>query len=477
MPTGKRSILVIILICCSFYLSNYITVNRADFPETITTIYSFDPYKTERNPLRGFFPYIGEYDRFNYSLEFFYIPLTDLMNDFDSYTFDKVLEPNLEEIATRSNQAIFRVYLDYPEEETGIPDFLLNGLTTFSYDEYGGGISPDYTNETLISALESFIEELGKQYDGDERIGFLQLGLLGHWGEWHTYPHEDWFPEEEIQNRILYAFDKAFNKTKLVVRYPAADSPLLNIGYHDDSFAYETIGSEEWQFYNRLLLSREDQKWQKESIGGEVRPEIQENLWNVIPPLSAQDYYECVNLTHASWLLNHDLFESSFTEKQFERAIDGALALGYQFFVQKVEANAIGDSLKITIEMKNTGNAPFYYPLDLKAGIDDEYVEFVGYSTVIENINLLPRELETYNLDLPFAEITNESKISFKLESDYVFKSIFFANFEVNDDGSLDLRPTTKTTEKTSNQIQLIMLVSSLIVISVIKRKKQTEVQ
>ncbi|MGC9781441.1 MAG: hypothetical protein HZR80_19520 [Candidatus Heimdallarchaeota archaeon] len=94
-----------------------------------------------------------------------------------------MLESNLDEIAERGHQAVFRVFLDYPEEPTGIPDFLLNGLTIYQYDEFGGGISPDYTNETLISTLESFIQEFGKQYDGDNRIGFVQIGLLGHWGE------------------------------------------------------------------------------------------------------------------------------------------------------------------------------------------------------------------------------------------------------------------------------------------------------
>ena len=127
------------------------------------------------------------------------------MDDFDSYTFYKTLEPNLNEIASRNHQAIFRVYLDFPIEPTGIPSFLMNGLGKHPYTEYGGGVSPDYSNETLISTLESLIGELGKEYDGDDRIGFIQLGMLGFWGEWHTYPHDEWFPDATIQNRILYA--------------------------------------------------------------------------------------------------------------------------------------------------------------------------------------------------------------------------------------------------------------------------------
>ncbi len=68
------------------------------------------------------------------------------------------------------------------------------------------------------------------------------------------------------------------------------DSPDLDIGYHDDSFAYETIGSEPWEFYNQLVTANVAKKWKTQSNGGEVRPEIQTDLWDVIPPLDAQDF-------------------------------------------------------------------------------------------------------------------------------------------------------------------------------------------
>ena len=33
----------------------------------------------------------------------------------------------------------------------------------------------------VLEALEQFIQRLGARYDGDERLGFLQAGLLGKW--------------------------------------------------------------------------------------------------------------------------------------------------------------------------------------------------------------------------------------------------------------------------------------------------------
>lgn len=45
----------------------------------------------------------------------------------------------------------------------------------------GGGLTPDYGNETLLKALTQFVRALGKKYDGDRRIAFIHLGLLGFW--------------------------------------------------------------------------------------------------------------------------------------------------------------------------------------------------------------------------------------------------------------------------------------------------------
>jgi hypothetical protein len=47
----------------------------------------------------------------------------------------------------------------------------------------GGGLTPDYGGEPLLSALVNFVAALGRKYDGDKRIAFIHLGLLGFWYE------------------------------------------------------------------------------------------------------------------------------------------------------------------------------------------------------------------------------------------------------------------------------------------------------
>ena len=54
--------------------------------------------------------------------------------------------------------------------------------------------------------LKRFIAAFGKKYDGDPRIGYITAGLLGHWGEWHTYPREELFAGKEVQTEVMDAY-------------------------------------------------------------------------------------------------------------------------------------------------------------------------------------------------------------------------------------------------------------------------------
>jgi hypothetical protein len=312
-------------------------------------------------------PYAGSYT-FPHSLEWFYLPLSALVSGPSSFTFDAGLEPQLSAIAARGHQAVFRVYLDYPSQPSGVPQFIIDqGITLRSYSDYGGGKSPDYEFEPLVSTLEAFIRALGSRYDGDPRIGFLQVGLLGFWGEWHTYPHEAWFASTRTQNRVLHAFSSAFQRTKLQVRKPAADSPTLAMGYHDDSFAYETLGPTDWHFWPQVERAGLAKIWQTQPIGGELRPEIQSSIFDS-PPSSPEDYANCVKTTHASWLLAQAPFtDASFTGPKLQRAISAAQTLGYELFVSKIQVTPRTGANEIAVTISNRGVAPFYYDWPIEA--------------------------------------------------------------------------------------------------------------
>ncbi|GAB2625510.1 beta-galactosidase [Paractinoplanes abujensis] len=328
------------------------------------------------NPLKGFMPFAGDYRTFPHSMEWFYLPLRDIMTGPRQFRWDAV-DQQLDAIAARGHQGVFRIYLDYPGRPTGIPQYLLDaGLVTRPYPDFGNNgvsVAPDWNDPRLVAALESFITALGRRYDGDPRIGFITLGLIGFWGEWHTWPYdgttqpENWMPTTEVQTRVLRRYEAAFGTTRLLARYPSPQNKDLNIGYHDDSFAFETLPTQPWHFVQRLTDEGVTGKWQREPVGGELRPEIQPCLFE--DPISCpqyESYADSVAQTHASWLINHAAFAGAgYTGPEYQRALSAARSLGYELTVTEA---AVGRE-RVSIRVANRGTAPFYYawPAELAA--------------------------------------------------------------------------------------------------------------
>lgn len=357
------------------------------------------------NPLKGFLPYAGTYTTFPHSMEWGYLSLRSLMpgaTNFDWTPLDNLLTG----IAQRGHQAVFRIYLDYPSKPTGIPQYLLDaGLKTHTYTDYGNAnisLSPDYENPLLRQALTNFIAALGARYDGDPRVGFITVGLLGFWGEWHTYPYDWWFASVTVQNEVLSAYEAAFSHTRLLVRKPAGSSPgARRLGYHDDSFAYETLDPPNWMFLGLLKAAAETNKWRTQPIGGEVRPEVQLCMWdaNQTPCVpGGQEYNTCVDRTHASWMLNHGAFAPGFSGAEKELALAGARRLGYELYVSRADLSAATetDPLSVALQIRNCGVAPFYYdwPVLIRA-LDHNGSARPTWTTKWKLPSLLPADTNT----------------------------------------------------------------------------------
>ncbi|WP_231686080.1 DUF4832 domain-containing protein [Arthrobacter sp. ZBG10] len=340
------------------------------------------------SPLAGFVPFAGAYSSMPHSMEWFYLPVNAVVTGPGTFNWAS-LETQLNAIAGRGHQAVFRFYLDYPGKATGIPAYLLqSGLSTHRYADHqnrGVSVSPDYEDPRLVSALEGFVAAFGARYDGDPRIGFIQMGLLGFWGEWHTFPHdgwgspENWFASTATQGRVLASYTKAFRKTKLQVRYPDAANKSLNVGYHDDSFAVQTLPGIGWHFVDKLRQSGTTGKWLTQPVGGELRVEIQDCIFEtpmrcpVIESGADNDFSGSVAATHASWLLNHRAFSPGYTGQTLANAKAASQSLGYRFQATAfaLTRGAVSGQSDLTVKVNNAGVAPFYYDWPIQVAAAD----------------------------------------------------------------------------------------------------------
>ena len=394
------------------------------------------------NPMKGFMPFYGEGgvdSAVEHSMEWFYIPLSALVTDDGEYRIAEGLEPYLDDISSRGNQAVFRVYLDYPADKLGdkaVSQFIWDmGVKKLPYDGYGGGVSPDYSDDRLIDFLVDFVHEFGKACDGDSRIAYITTGLIGHWGEWHFSACPEAAPSREQQARVIAAFAESFTKTHVLTRYPGTPGTESGkLGYHDDSFAYETINSEnKWEFVPRLRRAHQLGIWRTQPIGGEFRPECQ------LPYLTGgeydgmQPYDECVKQTHCSWLIMQRAFDTELTAEQVKAANEASASLGYDFFVSRAAVKRVCGKTKILVAVKNTGVAPIYADPAVFIGTADGEVRAEGCALS----ELMPGETEVYTASL---EIRSGDEVHIRIGSPAEGgKPVRFSNKGCAEDGSLVL--------------------------------------
>lgn len=348
-------------------------------------------------PLKGFIPYSSKYlssTSFPHSMEWFYLGLNEIMEGSHQFTFEESLEKKLAETSSRGKQSVFRIYLDYPSHQHGVPKYLIDaGHKLIKYEnsdsDNQGGLSPDYNDEKLIVAIESSIAEMGRCYDGDPRIGFITVGYLGHWGEWHTYPNDHLMAKESVKVRVIQAFYKAFKKTKYMLRYPNDLKKDYPCGLHDDSFLNSTMydKTKSWNFLSRMKASDNMDVWKQNPIGGEIFPPFQKTVWK---NKKIEDFYQCVEATHCSWLLNNSVFNNKVSESEFSMATKASNYLGYEF---TIESFRFTDSM-LELKIKNKGVAPFYYkwPITLINLDSKEVIETKWNITKV-----LPNERRTFS--------------------------------------------------------------------------------
>ncbi len=96
----------------------------------LTSIVSADPVPLAPaatpadNPLKGLVPYAdADVERFPHSREFDYVKLSDLMTGRETFDWQP-LEKRLDKSSARGCQAVLRIWIEYPGQKSGLPQFL-----------------------------------------------------------------------------------------------------------------------------------------------------------------------------------------------------------------------------------------------------------------------------------------------------------------------------------------------------------------
>jgi len=410
-------------------------------PEVATATYELTTTPAlATNPLKGFLPFAPEPGQtaefadpdFPYSMEWFYLPVDSVVTGEGTYDWTAV-ESRLDAIAERGHQSVFRFYLDYPAQESGVPDYLLgpDGISQDRaydfFDNDGLSFSPDYDDPRVVDMIVDFVTAFGEQYDGDPRVGYVTAGLIGFWGEDHTYPMDgvvsdenptgdDWMPSQATRETIWDAWDAALDETWLLARYPSEAVKGHGFGLHDDSFAYATLPTTDWHFLTKVIAEGMQDAWQQAPIGGELYPPLQTCLFD--DPLSCPDaaaeiadgrdynFADSVDQTHISWMMNHQAWATGYTGQSRERAVAASASLGYDLAAVQGSVTRGAGGVDVTLDLENRGVAPFYYDWPASMVLLDAQGEILAEAPVDANLpGLLPGATTTVSATLDTAAL------------------------------------------------------------------------
>ena len=341
------------------------------------------------NPLKGYCVYTsaGKIHR-PYSMVFLYFPWKKLEPEEGRYAFEEWEKKAWGHKAAAGKHVVLRVFADYPKKPPAMPEWLLKkGVAVKVYKPHGGGLSPDYEHPAMVAALERLIAAMGKRYNAHPRVAFVQLGLLGFWGEWHTFPRDELFASEKTQQRVLEAYRKAFPDKQLMARYadgPPGEYPAM--GFHDDMFPEDTDNGKEWSFLERLRRAKRIDSWKTTIIGGEMAPDAAKKWLGRKWDLTV----EMAKRSHFTWIGPYGPSLEEGTSKEFVKRSDQLVRLlGYQYRLTEIRHPSkarVGQSAKVTIRGVNEGVAPFYYPWPVKLAWLDAGGQVAASTTLKDDI-------------------------------------------------------------------------------------------
>ena len=398
-----------------------------------SAFYPEEDYTPVANPYKGWLPW-ADHDSIKEPLTqevkmaYFDIKWSELEPMEGKYDFAAVEKKyNFEYWRKKGIRLNLRFVMDDPSEDPAhmdIPMWLYdklaeennsgsNGGKWYDSPAIGAGFAPDYNSPMLLEAHKKVIGELAKRYDNPAIISFIQIGSLGHWGEFHNWPEDvsGKFPSISVSDKYVQHYLDSFKNVKIGMRTPYPIAKNNNLGLFNDVFGMADTTDQflDWAAngWNEIgeyvdeasgySSPEEAQKasampdfWKSNFSGGEF---ANGNVRLYINDATIMDTLRQVRESHASWMgpcSPADLLKSEPDAYAYQRNIDALTNLiGYHFVLESIihtgKAKA-GNSLKIKMKWNNKGVAPFYYKWPLELSLADSKGKIAAKTIVSADI-------------------------------------------------------------------------------------------
>lgn len=391
----------------------------------------FEYVKAFRNPMKGLREYFGPgYDtkRSGYPLPYGSIIKEymqwNMMENVETDGVDKVIQysnhrwEGVEDINMKVIPRPFIVWMEryeggYPKNTyTDNPDDL-NGWhwpsdfpAEVRSDNNDTPSTGGYFDPKFAERIQKLVMKLGEAWDNDPRVAYVEMGLIGEWGEQHdpcisTYwkpiyqpyhvDNRTWVPG--IEKVLGDAFKEAFKNKKVMVRY-AYDFQDYQFGNYWDSFA---IDEETERGYNSIIRFNPD-RWKTQPMGGEITWG-----WGSLYNAGYRSFEACVANEGTRNLIinqirtlhtNHlgGITWADFTKKEFINNVSQIQKiLGYHYVLKtfNYEKKIVpGVPFEVSFSVVNTGSSPFYYNWPVEISLLDVTTHEPVWSTTLSDVNI-----------------------------------------------------------------------------------------
>ncbi|MBN1488417.1 MAG: DUF4832 domain-containing protein [Phycisphaerae bacterium] len=300
----------------------------------------------------------------------------------------------------------------------------------------GGSMwDPDFVAPVFLEKLDHFLAAMGRRYDGDPNVAFVDVGTFGLWGEGHTHMSSQ-VPEADllaVQKQHIDLHLKHFRKTLLCIsddfaghdkpgrHHPITDYALSKgVSLRDDS----------------ILVQPPPRSW--------YHAEMAQDFWPTMPVVLEHEHYgssqarkawgdgslllKAVEDYHASYMAIH-WWPRVLLEENRELIERINRRLGYRIQLREMcwpEQVVIGQRFTVESRWANAGVAPCYPGghvaltlKDAKGGIVTASVdeEFDVRSLPVGSPDSIPERTETLRFTIPSNAAAGEYDLFISLGS------------------------------------------------------------
>lgn len=335
------------------------------------------------NPLMGYAPCAWNTTvSDDVSLLYMDITWAELEPEEGQYNWESIDKENqLSRWRKEGKHIVLRFVCDVPgqEKHMDIPEWLYEkiGHEGTWYDvEFGKGFAPDYNNEEMIRYHAKAVEALGEHLGKDGLISYIELGSLGHWGEWHVNYSAgiQRLPNEAVRKQYVVPWTGAFPDAMLLMRRPFSHASEYGMGLYND-MAGHPDETEVWlrEIENGGDLTQTDEKnalismhdfWKTAPVGGELTSSF-----------SMEDLLE-TNLDQTAALIreSHTTFLGPHVaNNQYLQGYHTVLKnMGYRLRISEAVLSNKLKGTKLSMTWANDGTAPFYKDWPVWVYVTDE---------------------------------------------------------------------------------------------------------